>query len=404
MPLKEKIRALDEQYDDLPRKIFLVCCVLLVSLAIFGLLKYLWPFLLGFLFALLMNPIVKVISKAFSKLKCGKKIAVGLSMLLVYGVIGFLLTLLFKQIYSELEKLINALPDILDYIENIMYEWTQKANPADTGGVQEKLGTLLNEANDSILDYVHSFIGKATPTVANSAINFVTSFPKVILFIVMTIMSSYYFVSDKEKINRYLEKLLPSGVVYRANALSGSVWHAVGQQIRAQIFISFCVMLLLIAGFYVFGVDYALVTGITIGIIDVLPIVGAGTVLIPWGIFNLFAGNIALGIKLEALYIAVVALRQVIEPRVVGHRLGLYPLVTMLSMYIGMKLMGFWGLIVGPVLANICKVVLESDAEIRLRQRAEAGKKSDESCKNNNSAADNKEKACQAQKTQQNSK
>ena len=164
--------------------------------------------------------------------------------------------------------------------------------------------------------------------------------------------------------------------MHRANALSDSVWYAVGQQIRAQIFVSFCVMIMLIIGFYIFGVDYALVAGIAIGVIDVLPIVGAGTVLIPWGIFNLFAGNIALGLKLEGLYIAVVALRQVIEPRVVGHKLGLYPLITMLSMYVGMKLMGFLGLIVGPVLANICKVVLESDAEIRRQQRAKTQKKS----------------------------
>jgi sporulation integral membrane protein YtvI len=376
MPLKEKIRALDEQYDDLPRKIFLVCCVFLVSFAIFGLLKYLWPFLLGFLFALIMNPIVKLISGAFSKLRCGKKIALGLSMLLVYGIIGFLFSLLFKQIYSELEKLIKALPDILDYIENIMHEWGQMANPANKNGIQEKLNLLINQANDSILEYVRNFIGKATPTVANSTINIVKALPKAILFVVMTIMSSYYFVSDKEKISRYFEKLLPHGVVHRANALSDSVWYAVGQQIRAQIFVSFCVMIMLIIGFYIFGVDYALVAGIAIGVIDVLPIVGAGTVLIPWGIFNLFAGNIALGLKLEGLYIAVVALRQVIEPRVVGHKLGLYPLITMLSMYVGMKLMGFLGLIVGPVLANICKVVLESDAEIRRQQRAKTQKKS----------------------------
>ncbi|MDO5023067.1 MAG: sporulation integral membrane protein YtvI [Eubacteriales bacterium] len=371
MSLKEKIRKFDESYDDLPRKIFLVGSVFFVTFAAFCMLPYLWPFILGLLFAVLMDPMVRFVTRLFSKLRCGKKIAIGISMLLVYGLIGIVLTMLFRQIYIELERLVKALPDILDYVENIMQEWSQKANPEDSGGINTRLSVLLDKANEGIVQFVQNFIGKATPTVASGAIGVVASLPKVILFIVMTVMSSFYFVSDKERIRAYLEKLLPSGVVHRTYALSGSVWSAVGQQVRAQIFISFCIMVMLIIGFYIIRVEYAFVLGIVIGFIDVLPIVGAGTVLIPWGLFNLLAGNISLGLKLAGLYVAVVALRQVIEPRIVGHKLGLYPLVTMLSMYVGMKLTGFVGLIVGPVLANICKVVLVSDANIRKAQRAE---------------------------------
>ena len=249
-----------------------------------------------------------------------------------------------------------------------------RLHPENGEGMHNMFSGWLDTALETLSGSIKTLLGKAAPAVATGAIDTISGLPGAILFIVVIIMSSYYFVCDRKIIRSYLEKLLPEGIIHRVDVLTDSVLKAVGQQIRAQVLVSLCVTIVLILGFFILGMDYALLLGTIIGLIDLLPIVGAGTVLIPWALFNLFANNIMLGAKLLLLYVAVVAIRQVVEPRIVGNKLGLYPLVTMLCMYIAMRIMGFIGLIVGPVLANICKVILLSDADIRRQQRELAGK------------------------------
>jgi sporulation integral membrane protein YtvI len=372
--IKERIKQLDEQYKDLPRKIFLVLAVLISSFFLAKAVPYVLPFIIGYIFSLILICPSRLFSRLLSKIKPGKKLAVVLSMLLLYGLLGFLISLLAKQIYVELEKLVNALPGIVEWVEQTLEQWTLRLHPENGEGMHNMFSGWLDTALETLSGSIKTLLGKAAPAVATGAIDTISGLPGAILFIVVIIMSSYYFVCDRKIIRSYLEKLLPEGIIHRVDVLTDSVLKAVGQQIRAQVLVSLCVTIVLILGFFILGMDYALLLGTIIGLIDLLPIVGAGTVLIPWALFNLFANNIMLGAKLLLLYVAVVAIRQVVEPRIVGSKLGLYPLVAMLSMYIGMRAIGFIGLIVGPVLANICKVILESDADIRKQQRELAGK------------------------------
>ncbi|NLJ64625.1 MAG: sporulation integral membrane protein YtvI [Christensenellaceae bacterium] len=374
MNIKERIRQLDDQYKDLPRKIFLVLAVLISSFFLAKAVPYVLPFIIGYMFALVLIYPSRFFAKIFSKIKFGKKLAVLLSMLLLYGVLGFLISLLIRQIYIELEKLVNALPGIVAWVEQTIEQWTLRLHPDNVEGMHNMLSGWLDIALETLSGNIKTLLGKAAPAVATGAIGTISGLPGAILFIVVIIMSSYYFVSDNKLIRSYLEKLLPEGIINRYDALTDSVLKAVGQQIRAQVLVSLCITIVLIFGFFILNVDYALLMGTVIGFVDLLPILGAGTILIPWALFNLFAGNIMLGAKLLILYVAVVAIRQVVEPRIVGNKLGLYPLVTMLCMYIAMRIMGFIGLIVGPVLANICKVILLSDADIRRQQRELADK------------------------------
>lgn len=370
---EQRVRALDDKYNDLPRKVFLVAAVLFTGFIMLRLLPYLWPFIFGLLFAAIMCPLVNWFSKRFRKAKSPRKIASLIAMVVVYGVIIGLLLILFRQLFKEVQKLANNIPGMLDWVEHTLDGWLATINTALGDGEMTEQQRVLREQLDqfsaSIANTIQSFVSTATPAVASGAWSTFINIPHVILFVVMTIMSSFYFASDGKRIRAFLNAFLPEGVLKRADSLKESIGHAVVQQIKAQVLISLAIMVALIIGFFVLRIDYALLLGSVIGLMDVLPIVGAGTVLIPWGLFNLFAGNFLLAVKLVGMYLMVVVIRQVIEPRIVAGKLGLYPLVTMLSMYMGLKLMGFIGLIIGPLVANICKVVLVGDAAIRKQQR-----------------------------------
>ena len=144
--------------------------------------------------------------------------------------------------------------------------------------------------------------------------------------------------------------------------IKGGVFTAIFGQVRAQIFISFVLMLIIIAGLLIMHKPYALLLGMLIGVADVLPVIGAGLFLNTWAIGALIIGDYYTALGLFVIYLVTVTVRQIIEPRIVGKQLGLYPLVTMMSMFAGFQIMGTLGLIAGPLVANICKVTLDADA------------------------------------------
>lgn len=367
-----QMKRWDEQYNDLPRKIQLILTVLVCAVILLKTLPYLWPFLLGFLFAMLMKPAIDALAKWLNRLKKPRVLATLLVMVVMYGIIILLMTVLFQQLITEGQKLAKNVPSLLGWVQRTLKEWVERLMPANLEAQQEALNARIDQITSAIVNTMQGFITKATPAVASSAWSTVTRIPHTILFVVMTVMSSFYFAYDGARIKQFLARQLPKGVIDRANALRLHIGHAVLQQIKAQILVSCTIMVALVIGFFVFSIDYALLLGITIGFLDVLPIIGAGTFLIPWSLFNLFAGNFPIGIKLAVMYLMVIVVRQIVEPRIVGKKLGLYPLVSMVSMYVGLKMMGFIGLIVAPIAANICKGVLETDAIIRREQRAAA--------------------------------
>jgi predicted PurR-regulated permease PerM len=115
----------------------------------------------------------------------------------------------------------------------------------------------------------------------------------------------------------------------------------------------------LFIAFLIIRIEYSFVIALLIALIDVLPVLGAGAVLIPWGIISMVFGNYSVGIPILISYAVITVVRQIIEPRIVGKFIGLPPLAALASMYIGLKLMGVIGLFVFPVGAIVVKRVLE---------------------------------------------
>jgi sporulation integral membrane protein YtvI len=371
--LFEKLCALDIRYKHVPRKLFLIAVVCLLALLVFKVLPFVWPFVFGFLFSLLLRKPARWISKLIkARSKVAKPIVLVL-MVLLYGVIFVAVILLISRLFYEAQRLFNNAPAIINWVQQAFDNWLERLWPKGLETSPDSVQVLIDAVLDSFRRFVQNIASKATPVVAQGAWTTVTGIPGMLLFIVMTVMSSFYFTSDNDRIQAYFRKILPVDFVKKADNLIKDITFAGFQQMKAQLIISFIIMVMLVVVFTIFGFDYSLLLGIAIGIVDVLPVLGAGTILIPWALFNLLAGELTIGLQLVVMYILVVVVRQIIEPRIVSNKLGLYPLVSMVSMYIGFVTIGFLGLIIGPFLANVCKVVLLADEEYRLAQQKKAG-------------------------------
>ena len=119
--------------------------------------------------------------------------------------------------------------------------------------------------------------------------------------------------------------------------------------LRAYVLLLFLTFCQLFVGFLILDVKYPLLIALLVALVDILPILGVGSVLIPWGIIELvITKNIYTGLGLFIIYIVVTVIRQITEPKVVAGSLGLHPLLTLVSMYAGLRLFGIFGMIIGP--------------------------------------------------------
>jgi sporulation integral membrane protein YtvI len=189
----------------------------------------------------------------------------------------------------------------------------------------------------------------ATVATKDFAIDFATSLPSILVFIIVLFISAYFMSSDKQKISNFLVKQLPTEWIARIIDIKRDLLLALLGYIRAQLILMSFTFVEVSIGLLIIGVDYAILLALLISIIDALPILGTGTVLIPWAIVLMVSGNLPRALSLVILYGIVLLVRQLLEPKIVGGQIGLYPLVTLMSMYVGLQIFGIIGMILGPI-------------------------------------------------------
>ncbi len=349
-----------------PYKKFAVITLYLAvaAAAIYLIFGYLWgaflPFLVAYCFAEFFKPIVKY---SETNKKFPKRCCVLFAVLLVMGTLFALLYALCYRLFTEISELFAFLKSTLSQIrtdDSFAAEAIEKIasmvpflDIRDTlwemrGNLDEELGSMLLTFGEKISGGLISLLG--------SAAGFI---PNAFLTLAVVVIATYYFAVDRVKINCFFLSLFPKKVRPILKKAKDELATTAGSYLRAYgllFAITFCELLI---AFLLIGVDYAFVLALVIAIVDILPILGTGTVLIPWAALALLFGNYSRGIWLLLTYAAITVLRQIIEPKIVGKFIGLSPLATLASMFIGLKLMGLAGLIIFPLGAILLKRVLE---------------------------------------------
>jgi sporulation integral membrane protein YtvI len=310
------------------------------------------PFLIALLISFLMEPLIRLLG---NKLKMKRKVASALSLFLVLSSFGLILVIV-------ISKLLKEIRDISIYLKAVYKH-------PDTSKI---INDLINRVNDIYLDLppgvtkniqniISSFASSLTSLISNfltSLVNTANAIPQVIIFTVVTILATYFLSSDRDLISGFITTQVPSTWISKVRSIKNDLFSALFGYIRAQLILMTITFTELIIGFSVIGIKYVLLFAFVISLIDALPILGTGTVLIPWAIFRFIVGDMRMALSLLVIYAIVLVVRQMIEPKVLGRQIGLHPLITLLAMYLGLKLFGFFGLILGPISVLLIKNIL----------------------------------------------
>jgi len=220
--------------------------------------------------------------------------------------------------------------------------------------LDNELWGMLLSLGDKFSGSVISFLGSAALFV-----------PEALFNMVVVIIATYYFAIDRVRINCFFLSFFPKNGRMVLKYIKDILSNTVGKYIRAYGLLFFLTFGELLLAFSLLKFRYSFVLALVIAFIDLLPVLGTGTVLIPWAIVLFIIGNYGLGIWILIIYAVITVIRQVLEPKIVGKLFGLHPLAALAAMYIGLKLMGIIGIFLFGIGAIIACRVLELRDEVR---------------------------------------
>ncbi len=313
--------------------------------------KLLLPFLIAIILAYLIEPIVVFFEV---KLKIKRGLAVLMSLIATVGGFSTIVVLVISKISSEFAslrpQLISYSTDIGKIVFNtgtnlrsyyLQMDLPPEVESAISNSWAKGFELMKNLLNDSIVLIVNS----------------ITFVPNILILIVISTIATFFLVKDRAVIRDFLWRFLSQKTQEQSRTVLQDVFSSLIGFVKAySILVTITAVVTMIA-LKILGIKYAFSIGLITGILDVLPIVGTGLIFIPWIIWELFLGSKALGISLLVLYGFISIVRQILEPKITGDNIGLHPLATLLSMYVGLQLGGMAGLFLGPVLLVIVLAV-----------------------------------------------
>ena len=316
------------------------------------------PFVLAWGLSLGITPLAERISRrlGFSSRLCAVFLLTGALCLTVF-LIGASINRLLAELQGLLNRLLESgssqeiLTGEMDYFQSVVSEigFFQRFSESESGAIfrerfNEMVGNALSEAIEAV--------SAELPRVAAKMIS---AMPSILLFIAVTVIAGFYFCMDRREIEKNILSMLPKSVRERIPTWRENVKRVSFRYLKAYLTLLLLTFAELFLGFCILRVEYAFLLAAVISLVDILPILGVGTVLIPWALVELLHRQFHLGVGLLILYGTVALVRQIIEPKLVGKSLGLHPLLTLASSYVGFQLYGVIGMATAPLIALLLK-------------------------------------------------
>ncbi len=342
--------------------------ILLIIAGIFLFFRYLFgallPFLIAYLIAFCLQPLVRALEK---RAGISRKVTVLFAVFLIVALLIFLCVLIFRRISGELVSLAESLGKFLTrlredpaFADEMVARISDKipfvnARPAIEsfisdldGRLTELLGMLAERLSGSVLPFLAGLAA---------------FLPNALLSVLVVLISSYYLAIDFRQFHAFLLSFFSEPTANRLRKIKRTLTDAGGSFFRAYGLILLVTFSELFSALLILGYRYAFLIALATAFIDILPVLGTGTVLLPWAAFQLLTGHTSDGIGLLIVYAIMTIVRQVIEPKIVGKYIGLPPLAALASMYLGLQLLGFWGLFLFPIGALLLWRLLKTHSE-----------------------------------------
>lgn len=307
---------------------------------------FLWPFVAGWIISMMAHPVIEYLEK---KVKLPKKFG---SAILIAAVITGIIVVLYFAVRGIALQVIGFIQDAPDIRHEIMRQgmiFQKKIEqflsilPPSFGKQFDQwsgsIGDLFKKAASSAGDYVVAHAGGVAKGVTSG-----------LLGLVVMLFAAYMFSLEREKLIAWYEKCIPGFVKHKINVFMKNSVGVLVSYCLAQLKIMIVIIAILWIGFFIAGIGHSFIYSVLVGIVDIFPILGTGTVIIPWAIFKLITGDIKTAVILLIIYAICLVLKQVLQPKMMGDSMGISALTTIFLIYVGLKFGGLGGMLLALIL------------------------------------------------------
>lgn len=351
--LEEKMES---PYDKKRQFIINAVYILLVVAIVYLIFKYaislLSPFILAFLIAYVLKGPAKAISR-WTKLP--NKLVSFILVLVFYGGAGILIALVGVKLISILSNTFTALPEIYEYQLRPFLLTTFDGIEQTVFLIDPALVDVLNTASEQLVNYLGDNVTSISLTFVSFLSDFATSLPGFLIKVLLMVIATFFMAVDYEVLSSFVLRQFSEKTNEIIQTIKNYIVNTLFVVIRSYALIMSITFVELSVGLSIVGIDNPILIAFFIAIFDILPVLGTGGVMIPWTIMTLIQGDYQTALGLLMVYVFVTIIRNIIEPKIVGGQLGLHPVVTLISMFLGANLLGVLGLFGFPIALSLLK-------------------------------------------------
>jgi sporulation integral membrane protein YtvI len=347
MPLKD----LSKRYPLLTQCLYALAALAAVLLVLHLAFAYFLPFVIAILIAGIMEPPVRFLERH----RLPRGAAVALVMAVYFSVLLAAAFLVASRLAAEAGDFSKNLPEYGRFLSSLFHDVSLWGKKLYLRLPQEIVGPL----QDSIL----SLAGHATQALtalAGTILRMLSSLPDLLMFFMFTMISTFFISRDRRRLRESISGRLPARTYDKLAALKKSLAHSLVGFLKAQAMLLSLTFAQCFIGLSLIGIRYALVISIFTALVDIMPVLGTGTVFIPWGAACLAIGKTRTGAYLLLLYLVIMIVRYIVEPKIIGSQLGLHPLLSLVAMFVGLRALGVVGLILGPAVVVAVQAIMKS--------------------------------------------
>ena len=333
-------------------------------------LSIILPFLLSFSVALISRPIINRLCK---NTRMNRSLVSVTVMFLILFLFSYLVFIASSAAITQLGNIINSVSIHLEKEENFITEFFRIIDSLKLrfpfldsnilGGEESVYSIAVGMLSSGIKDMG----GRLTSFLAS----IVASLPGIFITAGVVILSLFYFSKDYDKICLYVRGMIPSSSHGVIMDVKNDILSVLAKFLKSYVILLLLTFLELFIGLLILRVENAFVLSALISVVDLLPVLGVGTVLIPWSAILFISGNTSLAMGILVLYVAVYFLRQIEEPRIMGKQMNVHPLFALFTVYAGLKLGGIGGMIIGPLVAFVIKTLYDSFKNKKVIEKGE---------------------------------
>lgn len=331
-------------------KKFITLVVLLAIL--FYLIPYSLPLIFALITALLLEPFVQKLQQQHKFKRIHAVTTVFSLFVIIIGFVSyFTIVIIIEQVITFSQKLPSVLSEITVVVDQFIKKWELYSH-----SIPKEIIVSLENSVEAIKNLLLNFAKNLTEAI----IHYITTIPGLIIHFLIYLIALFLISLDLPRLKKSIEKYLSADTKQRLTIIMTQLNKAGVGFIKAQFLLSLITFLLALSGLLLLRVEYPIILSLLIVVVDILPILGTGSVLVPWAIFSLMNGNQGLGIGLIVLFIVITVIRRIIEPKIFSSNLGISPLAALVSVYLGFQLLGFVGLFLGPALVIIVDTMIKA--------------------------------------------